>query len=329
MNVAPDDKARRPWVAALLGGVVPGLGHLYVGRPWLAILFAVATPSPLFIAIILGAYHPRALFRLILIGVALHIAIWIVTVASAVVLARRKRASYQLTRYNHVALYMGFALATWVASNALAEYVRGSILEPFRIPSGSMVPTLIPGDQVLATKVGAGEGRQRGDVVVFTNPFRPEVEIIQRIIGLPGDRIRIENARIYLNGVEQPKRLIDPLYVVHLGFGNEIETEAGQLLEETLGARPYPILERASACGRPQNPVCTFDGGREFVVPPGQVFMMGDNRGKSADSRFGFGVQGKSLEFVPLTNIKGRAAVIWLSFSLLDGIRWNRIGQTL
>ena len=211
MNVASNDIARRPWVAALLGGVVPGLGHL---------------------------------FRSILIGVALHIAIWIATIASAVVLARRKRASYPLTRYNHLALYMGFALATWVASNALAEYVRGSILEPFRIPSGSMVPTLIPGDQVLATKVGSGEARQRGDVVVFTNPLRPEVDFIQRIIGLPGDRIRIENARIYLNGEEQLKRLVEPWYAIHLDFDRE--TESGQLYEEVLTARRYRILERTS-----------------------------------------------------------------------------------
>ena len=289
----------------------------------------MATPSPLFIATVAGAYRPSVLFPLILIGVALHIAIWIATVASAVLLARQKKTSYALTRYNHVASYVGFALATWVASNAFADFVGSSILESFRIPSSAMLPTLVPGDQVLATKVGAAERCQRGDVVVFTNPLLADVDLIQRIIGLPGDRIRIENARIYLNGVEQPKRLIDPLYVVHLGFGDEIETEAGQLSEETLGARPYRILERASACGRPQNPVCTFDGGREFVVPPGHVFMMGDNRGNSADSRFGFGVPGKSLEFVSFGNIKGRVAVIWLSFSLLDGIRWNRIGQIL
>jgi len=327
MNVASGDKPRRPWVAALLAGVIPGLGHLYVGRLRPAILFAVVTPSPLAIAAVAGAYHPSLLLPLILIGVALHVSFWIAAVVSALVLARRKRTSYELTRYNHAAVYAGFALASWIAGNVSAGYIRSSLVEPFRIPSGGMLPTLVPGDLVFATKVGAR--CQRGDVAVFKNPLQTDVDFIQRIIGLPGDRIRIENAHIYLNGVEQPKRLLDPLYVVHLGFGDEIETEAGQLLEETLGARPYRILERASACGRPQNPNCTFEGGREFVIPPDHAFVMGDNREKSADSRFGFGAQGKGLEFVPLANIKGRVVVIWLSFSLLEGIRWNRIGQTL
>jgi len=278
------------------------------------------------IAVIIGAYQPSSLFALVLTGLMLSLANWVASLASAVVLARRIRSSYVLTRYNHLAVYAAFALASSVATNIFASLIRGYVVEPFHISSGSMAPTLVPGDQVFATKVGAAERRQRGDVVVYTNPLRANVDYIHRIIGLAGDRIRIANARIYLNGEEQ-KHLLDPSYALQLGLDRE--TETAQVYQESLGARSYRILLSPWTCGHPHNASCTFLGGQEFVVPRGHVFVMGDNRDRSADSRFGFGVEGKGLEFVPLANIKGQAVVIWLSFSFVDGLRWNRIGQTL
>lgn len=196
--------------------------------------------------------------------------------------------------------------------------LRSFVLEPFRIPSGSMYPTLHIGDfivvnkfaygirlPVLQTKILPIADPERGDVVVFRYPLEPNVDYIKRIVGLPGDEITYMNKRLFINGelVEQTS------------IGRYIGTESGsvmngaRLLQEHLpGGHTHEVLiddDRPSL-----QPVMV-------VVPEGHYFAIGDNRDHSADSR--------SWGFVPDENLKGRAFGIWMNWD--NGIHFNRIGK--
>ncbi|MGZ8216045.1 signal peptidase I [Methylomagnum sp.] len=198
--------------------------------------------------------------------------------------------------------------------------LRSFLVEPFRIPSGSMMPTLLIGDFILVNKftygirlpvantkvVEMGEPK-RGDIVVFRFPRDPTVDYIKRVIGLPGDRIGYFNKQVFVNG--------EPIKQVPLGAYEGVSgTTGGEiLLSEELGSVTHDILVKN---GDPS----VKEG--EFNVPPGKYFVMGDNRDNSNDSRF--------WGFVPEGNLVGRAFFIWMSWDAdKPGIAFNRIGSVL
>ncbi|AIO67568.1 signal peptidase I [Burkholderia oklahomensis] len=204
--------------------------------------------------------------------------------------------------------------------------VRSFIVEPFKIPSGSMVPTLLVGDFILVNKFDYGlrlpitnqkitEGRplQRGDVVVFRYPKDESVDYIKRVVGLPGDTVAYQDKKLTINGQPVPETPL-PDY-----FDEERMNYAKQF-EETLGARRNAILNNPAvppfvmgADDYPYRDNCQYDSrGVVCKVPPGHYFMMGDNRDNSADSRY--------WGFVPDKNIVGRAFFIWMNFSELKRI---------
>ncbi len=184
--------------------------------------------------------------------------------------------------------------------------LRSFIAEPFRIPSGSMLPTLIVGDFILVNKFAYGlrlpvvekkvvdlGAPRHGDVVVFRYPPQPSVDYIKRVVGLPGDRITYRNKRLFLNG--EPV-LIAP-YQVENGVNSGEGNDDGMLqFLETIGTAEHPIQIMRD---RP-----AIDG--EVIVPPGHYFVMGDNRDNSMDSRM--------WGFVPDENLLGKAFLIWMSF---------------
>ncbi|KVN05480.1 MULTISPECIES: signal peptidase I [unclassified Burkholderia] len=204
--------------------------------------------------------------------------------------------------------------------------VRSFVVEPFKIPSGSMVPTLVVGDFILVNKfdyglrlpitnrkITAGRPLERGDVVVFRYPKDESVDYIKRVIGLPGDTIAYQDKKLTINGQPVPETPL-PDY-----FDEERMNYAKQF-EETLGARKNAILNNPSvppfvmgADDYPYRNNCQYDSrGVACKVPPGHYFMMGDNRDNSADSRY--------WGFVPDKNIVGRAFFIWMNFSELKRI---------
>jgi signal peptidase I len=202
----------------------------------------------------------------------------------------------------------------------LVFLLRSFLFEPFRIPSGSMIPTLEVGDLILVNKYEYGIrlpilnrtvveiGKpKRGDVIVFRYPHDTTQDYIKRIVGLPGDRIQYRNHSLKINGLPVSLRSLDRYY--EPGHG-----QTYQQYEETLGEALHRIIWRdgdgASAYAAvPQtNPdACVYsDGGVDCTVPEGSYFVMGDNRDNSEDSRF--------WGFVPDRNIVGHAFFIWMNF---------------
>ncbi len=234
----------------------------------------------------------------------------------------------------------------------IALVVRTLLFQPFNIPSGSLIPTLLIGDYLFVSKYSYGyshyslpgfldlapsalAGRllfsppKRGDIVVFRPPGDPDNDFIKRVIGLPGDKIQMIKDRLYINGVEVPRDATTP-YESTDPFHKPTEVPR---YYETLpdssgqpGGVRHQIIQISGDDGMLANT-------QVFEVPKGHFFMMGDNRDNSSDSRVVGGVVG----FVPEENLIGRAEIIF--FSVDDGaaawqfwrwpwtVRWNRLFQ--
>jgi signal peptidase I len=199
--------------------------------------------------------------------------------------------------------------------------LRSFLVEPFKIPSGSMMPTLLVGDFILVNKyaygirlpvlhakvVELGEP-QRGDVVVFRFPEDPDVDYIKRVVGVPGDRVQYRNKTIYINGRKVPQIPAG----TYIGVGAGLSMSGADVRREQLGGVEHDILVMPNATGRPA----------DVVVPEGHYFVMGDNRDNSNDSRF--------WGFVPERNLVGKAFMIWMNWdSAAGGVAWDRIGDSI
>jgi len=220
----------------------------------------------------------------------------------------------------------------------IAFFIRTVAFEPFNIPSGSMVPTLLVGDYLFVSKFSYGYSRyslplglplfsgrifagqpERGDVAVFRLPRDDSTDYIKRIVGLPGDRIRVTGGILHINDQPVERRRIED-YVPPTGGG--ASGPVRQYIEVLPNGREHRIIE-ATDNG-------AFDNTREYVVPEGHYFAMGDNRDNSLDSRFANGVG-----FIPAQNLVGRAEIlffsangdarIWEVWKWPWGIRFSRI----
>ncbi len=196
--------------------------------------------------------------------------------------------------------------------------IRSFVAEPFRIPSGSMLPTLQAGDFILVNKFSygvrlpvlrtrflGGATPERGDVAVFRYPVDPTQDYIKRIVGLPGDEIRYENRQLFINGVPAEQELV--------GRYDGLDADGtAELFRERLEDAAYEILIHPNSPG----------GYFSYNVPEGQYFVLGDNRDRSADSRM-WGAVGDEL-------LAGRAFMIWMSWdSRRNRVAWDRIGDRI
>jgi signal peptidase I len=202
---------------------------------------------------------------------------------------------------------------------------RSFLFEPFKIPSSSMMPTLLIGDFILVNKfaygirlpvtntklIDVGEP-ERGDVVVFRYPEDPRVDYIKRVVGLPGDVISYRNKTVYINDREVPQELVGRF----VGEGRGVDMTGAEERIERLPGAEHHILQRPGTFMRPF-------GEARWEVPEGHYFVLGDNRDNSEDSRF--------WGFVPEENLVGRASVIWWSWDTQkDGIiDFGRIGDVI
>lgn len=197
----------------------------------------------------------------------------------------------------------------------IALAIRTFAYEPFNIPSGSMIPTLLVGDYLFVSKFSYGYSRysfpfspplfkgrilaqdvERGDVAVFKLPRDGSTDYIKRLVGLPGDRIQMKKGILYLNDQPVERRRIEDFVSPRVAGGQPV----AQYIETLPGGRSYRILEVGEDASLDDTPL--------FIVPPGHYFAMGDNRDNSLDSRAAGGVG-----FIPAENLIGRAEFLFFS----------------
>lgn len=263
----------------------------------------------------------------------------ILTIASGIIwlfdalLLRRFRQQSAGRKTVHEPLIIEYARAFFPVL-LVVLVLRALLFEPFRIPSGSMMPTLLVGDFILVNKYSYGlrlpvwhtrltEGSRpkRGDVVVFRYPKDESQDYIKRVIGLPGDHISYYNRRLSING--KPLKITSDHYYRGLGDRNQMAAVSGcdrsnaqcEVFIEENDAASYTIMT---------NPSSTYTVNGEIFVPEGHYFVMGDNRDHSNDSRI--------WGFVPEANLVGKAVMIWMHWdwrSNGNGLDISRIGQTI
>lgn len=265
---------------------------------------------------------------------------------SALALERQVEKHLSFARHSVAADY----LISILEALAIALVLRFFIVEPYKIPSGSMIPTLLVGDHIFVNKLSYGirlpaidklvahwGGYERGEVIVFVNPLDDPLPVLQRrdyvkrIVGLPGDTVEVRGEVLFINGEAQPRELIeeDFKYFDRLGEGGPWVEQRAQLWKETIQTGAAAKPGDASEDTRPQQ-TTTHDLLRDpyrphaflegpFQVPEGHLFMMGDNRDNSQDGRVGGW-------FVPFDHVKGRAFVIWFSWGVPGTWFWGDAG---
>jgi len=209
----------------------------------------------------------------------------------------------------------------------LAVFVlRSFLFEPFKIPSGSMIPTLLVGDLILVnkytyglrlpvfnTKLTQGTPPKRGDVMVFRYPPKPSLDYIKRVVGVPGDEVAYLNKRLTINGVLVPKQQLPDFFDRDaMRYFKQFQEKLGDTTHRVLNDDERPAFV-AGVEDFPFKQNCRYSvEGVVCKVPEGMYFMMGDNRDNSLDSRY--------WGFVPDQNIVGRAFLIWMNFGDLKRI---------
>ncbi len=252
--------------------------------------------------------------------VALTLFTGLVWLLDKLVLAKRRAAREGLLDDGKEPVVVDYSKAFFPVL-AVVLILRSFVAEPFRIPSNSMMPTLLTGDFILVNKftyglrlpinnhkvVALGEPA-RGDVVVFRPPHHPDQDWIKRVVGLPGDRIGYHDNQVTVNGQVLSYNPIG----VYQGKGNGAEMTGAEELQENLLGRQHRILERTD--------LPFMDPGEgDWVVPAGHYFVMGDNRDNSEDSRY--------WGFLPEQNLRGKAFLIWMNFD--GGVDSGRIGNRI
>ena len=287
---------RLPVIAALMSAALPGFGQLYNGQInrgiWFFLVFSLVTVP---LVALVAMYLPAAMMMGVLaVSVVLALAVWFWGIVDAWRVARQSNP-YLIKPWQTGGLYASvLLLCSFLVLPAVWSYVRNHQVQAFRTPSGSMMPTVQPGDYVWANMnyncPNCRSEVRRGDVAIFVYPNNRNRHYIKRIVGLPGDVISSEGGVLNINDVP---------------VSSENSTDA--VIEEQFDGRIWSV---------------NAGDYEEFsiTVRPGHVFVLGDNRNKSNDSRM-FGQ-------VPLADVVGRARQIWFSKNP-EGIQWGRLGISL
>ena len=291
-------KARRkPWLAGLLSGTLPGLGQLYNGQVKKALLLGLLTSASTIFFAGLVIYGPFPLLYNLLLVLFLSLSIYVMIIRDAIRAAKRLGEGYELRPFNKWYGYLGFVIFAIIVNEfvdgPVKDHIRQQHVQAFKIPAGSMMPTLLIGDHILVEKSTYKHGKtpQRGDIIVFPFPEDESKDFVKRIVGLPGDTVQIRNKVVFVSG----EQLDDKAFTQHIDPG---------IIDGTINPR---------------------DNFGPVTVPEGAYFVMGDNRDQSLDSRF--------WGYVRAEKILGKVFIIYWSWSGTgswnEWVRWNRIGQRL
>jgi len=307
-------KKRKPLFALALSFFLTGLGHLYNGKPrkgFIIFLIYSIIPFLFFQLSVLGPGQMLILFLLLSILTSLGLYIW--AAVDAWKHAKRIGENYILKFYNKLYIYILLIIL-------LNFYPLGRIVDlsevcffarPYRMSTGSMVPTILPGDLVMTDSridhSAPNYGLKKGELVVFKYPKDKTKHFVKRIIGLSGDKIDIKGLDLYVNGKKIPSREGPNLEVRR----DEKSIKRTITLYEEGDSGTYAVFYIKGSERKDLS----------ITVPEGYCFVIGDNRDNSMDSRH-WGP-------IPLDDVVARAKLIYFSFDPEGGIRWRRIGKFL
>lgn len=281
------NRPRKAWLAGLLTFITIGLGHIYAGKAKRGLFFYFALQmvcyAPVF-AIFLFAPGRVGLAS----ASALFLGVHVFSIYDAMVEAKKGSDTYQPQKYNRWYIYLG----CWFVSGLMIQPVVGAsikyfLVQSYKMPSGSMMPAVKVGDYFFAKKELFVSTIDRGDILVFPYPKDPSKDFIKRVVGLGGESVEIKDKQVYING-----NPLDEPYTIFVD-------------REILPSRFQPR-----------------DNFGPVTIPEGALFVMGDNRDESNDSRY-FG-------FIQASEVKGKAYSIYWSWDKNDfGVRWERIGTRI
>lgn len=313
-------KRRRWWLSGLLGIMVPGLGQVYNGQETKGLLYYVALSvwGGIFMSSFYYLIKPPATFgHIVIIGLMALVSLvfWLIIVFEAILSAKRISNNYVLKRFNRWYIYIIIIVIIQLVDISVeAVIVRNTIFKAFKVPAGSMMPTIYVGDHFICDlSYYHLNNPARGDIIIFKWPVNESIFYIKRIIGAPGDTIQIIDDDLYINNEKTELDYIGK-YVGDDGKGSEI-------YKETYGNSSYQILEQ----------IKKHENYGPVKIPEGEYFVMGDNRDNSNDSRY--------WGMVKRHQIYGRPVFIYFSWDIkipawkiisrLTSIRFSRIGDIL
>lgn len=284
----------RRLVAAVVSLFLPGAGHFVLGRLRRGCVF----PAAIAVAILsIPITNVAGVLALPAVWLAAEIDVWLVR------RVERRPAG-------EVVVQVGVLLGALIAFKFT---VQRAYVEAYKIPSGGMIPTMLPGDHIYAEKFSYWfAAPRRGDVIVFRYPRERDKTFVKRVVALGGDDVAVLDGIVHVNG--RPFARTNERDCRHFDYEEHRRTwfpKEARCVDESVDGRTYTVTYEPG-------------GERDFPrtrVPEGTLFVLGDNRNNSHDSRF-WGT-------VPVEDVIGRASFIWWSSSGPEGIRWGRIGQDL
>jgi signal peptidase I len=307
-------RERKPLFALALSFILTGLGQVYNGKLRKGILFFLASFILPFLFIQLSVVGPNQILIVFLVlSLASDLGIFIWAARDAWKQAKRMEKSYKLKVYNRLYVYILLVIV-------LSLFTYGTIVNrqkicffalPYRMPTGSMAPTILPGDLIMTDKridqASKNLGLKRGELVVFKYPRNKNMYFIKRVIGLPGDKIELRGMELYVNGKKWTAQGVPQLE----GRGDENIKKGTIAFYEKGDSGTYSVFYLQGAAREDLS----------VSVPEGCCFVLGDNRDISADSRH--------WGFVPLIDIVSKARLVYFSINPEGGVRWGRIGKVL
>ena len=307
-------RERKPLFAVALSFLLTGLGQVYNGKLRKGILFFLASSILPFLFIQLSVVGPgQILIVFLALSFASDLGIFIWAARDAWKQAKRMEKSYKLKVYNRIYVYILLVIVLYLFTAGLIVNRQKICFFalPYRMQTGSMAPTILPGDLIMTDKridhASKNLGLKRGELVVFKYPRDKNMHFIKRIIGLPGDKIELRGMELYVNGKKWTAQEVPQLE----GRGDENIKNGTIAFYEKGDSGSYIVFYLQGAAREDLS----------VSVPEGCCFVLGDNRDISADSRH--------WGYVPLVDIVSRARLVYFSINPEGGVRWGRIGKLL
>lgn len=297
-------RSRRCFPAALLSLGLPGLGEVYAGQPRAAaVTFALFYVfSALSIAAVFARFPG---ISAVMVPVSVVLAAWVMVVTRAVRAASLAPEPYPLQPYNRWYWYASAVIINlFVWQPGIVSLIRSNVVQAFRIPSGAMEPTVLAGDFMFASRRPSARNVSRNDIVIVGSPGDDKLLVLKRIVGMPGDTLSMRDGALIRNGAPTGEPFIQNI------------DSAGALGQDLGDGRSWQLAHLVHGAASTYNPDMHNWG--PIIVPPDSVFLLGDNRDESFDSRF-YGAVG-------MNRVRGKPLTIYFSIGA-GSIRWGRIGR--